>query len=301
MNCPFLFGVLAMDVRCTYGYSILLCLLFFFSARVTAHEFWIEPTRYKLTPSENIVANLRVGQYFKGNTFSFFPDKFVEFSVMDSGGKRPITGRLGDLPAVNEPIVHTGLHVLMHHSTTNTLTYSEFAKFERFARKEGNAWVLDAHGRRGLPRKNVTEAYTRCAKSLVQVGNGDGQDKAVGMPFEIVVETNPYMDQSDPDISVRLLWKGKSMADKQISVFRKFAGCDATRTTVVTDADGRAFIPRRPGGRFLLNAVHVIDPSVEITKNTRAMWESFWASMTFELPASNSQAPCPPPSEITNK
>ncbi|MDJ0958435.1 MAG: DUF4198 domain-containing protein, partial [Arenicellales bacterium] len=260
---------------CRLWASIYLSLLFPLSA--VAHEFWIEPTRYRLEPSEKIVANLRVGQYFKGNTFSFVPEKFVEFSVIDASGKRPVNGRLGDLPAVNEPSLRTGLHILVHHSTVNTLTYSDFTKFERFARKEGNAWLLDAHKQRGLSRSNVTEAYTRYAKALVLVGNDDGQDEWVGMPFEIVTETNPYADSSSGAIFVRLLWNGRGMADKQVSIFRKHGGCEATRTTVLTDTEGRASIPREPGGRFLLNSVHVVE-SPAGSLNTRTMWQSFWAS-----------------------
>ena len=284
-----------------HGYGVLLFLLLLLPIRAAnAHEFWIEPTRYKLEPAEEIVANLRVGQYFKGNTFSFVPEKFIEFSVIDSSGKRPIKGRLGDLPAVNIPTAKTGLHVLVHHSTANTLTYSDFAKFERFARKEGNAWVLDTHKQRGLPRKNITEAYTRYAKALVRVGNGEGRDKWVGMPFEIVVETNPYAGPSLGEITVRLLWKGRGMADKKISIFRKYSGCEATRSAVFTDAAGRASIPRELGGRFLLNSVHVTEPSAG-SERTRAMWHSFWASMTFELPRTDSQAVCSPPSEGIDK
>ena len=289
-----------MVIHRMYGHWALLYLSLLFPQSVVAHEFWIEPTRYRIEPSERIVANLRVGQYFKGNTFSFVPDKFVEFSVIDASGKRPINGRLGDLPAISEPSFRTGLHVLVHHSTGNTLTYSDFAKFERFARKEGNVWLLDAHRQRGLPRNDVTEAYTRYAKALVLVGNGDGQDEWVGMPFEIVVETNPYADSSSGAISLRLLWEGREMVDKQISIFRKHGSCEATRTTILTDAKGRALIPRQPGGRFLLSSVHVIEPQGE-SRNTRAMWQSFWASTTFELPITDSQVACPPPSEVNER
>ena len=289
-----------MGIRSMFSYRALLYLLLLCPLSAIGHEFWIEPTRYKLEPSEKIVANLRVGQYFKGNTFSFVPEKFVEFNVIDSSGKRPIDGRLGDLPAVSEHTIRTGLHVLVHHSTVNTLTYSDFAKFERFARKEGNTWLLDAHKHRGLPRNDVTETYTRYAKALVMVGNAEGQDEWAGMPFEIVTETNPYADSSSGAISVRLLWNGQGMADKQISIFRKHGGCEATRTTVLTDTDGRASIPREPGGRFLLNSVHVTEPDAE-SKHTRAMWQSFWASTTFELPTTDAQAVCSPPSEATHK
>lgn len=43
-------------------------------------------------------------------------------------------------------------------------------------------------------------------------------------------------------------------------------------------------MPYNGGGRFLLNAVHVILPTPDTLKDILADWESLWASTTFELP-----------------
>lgn len=254
-------------------------------AAAGAHEFWIEPTRFEVSQTEDIIANLRVGQYFKGNNQVYLPDTFVSFTVTDLDGTRPVKGRIGDLPAVRIPAGRNGLHILAYHSTPSSVTYSSYDKFRDFARKHGFEWVIEAHQRRGLPTTDITESYTRYAKSLVKVGDGTGRDESVGMPFELVAETNPYTDLSD-DITVRLLRLQKPQAGARISVFRKFVGCDATRTTVITDADGRANIPTGPGGRFLVNAVHIQAPG----PRGYTPWESLWASLTFMLPKISSAA-----------
>ena len=54
----------------------------------------------------------------------------------------------------------------------------------------------------------------------------------------------------------------------------------ADRLTVRTGADGRARLPLNRAGRWLVKAVHMIavpasDPAAD--------WESFWASLTFEV------------------
>lgn len=250
------------------------------SAAAHAHEFWIEPSRFEVAASDRIVADLRVGQYFKGNSQVYLPNAFVSFTVTDPAGTRPVTGRIGDLPAVSMPAERSGLHVLAYHSTPSSITYSSFEKFESFTRKQGIEWVIEAHRRRGLPEKDVTESFTRYAKTLIRVGNGDGSDRAEGLPFELVAETNPYTNVPDDDMTVRLLLKGEPHADAQITVFRKFIGCEATRLTLHTDADGRARIPRKTGGRFLVNAVYMREPAPE----SDAAWESLWASLTFRLP-----------------
>lgn len=260
-------------------------LLTMVSAAADAHEFWIEPSRFRIAPSDAIVADLRVGQYFKGNSQVLAPYKFVSFRVIDPAGSRPISGRLGDIPAVDVATRKPGLHVLAYRSTATSTTYVDFEKFQSVARNEGVDWVIDEHQRRGLPQTEIKEAYTRYAKTLIQVGDGGGRDRALGMPLELVAETNPYDGLPGGTVMVRLLWRDRGHGDAQITVFRKLAGCEATRSTVRTDAEGRAAIPVGPGGRILLNAVHMMEPSARIREQMRDVhWESQWASLTYGLP-----------------
>lgn len=249
-----------------------------------AHEFWIEPLRFAVPPDGRIVANLNVGQFFEGNVQAFIPERFVELSVTDSSGKREISGRLGDIPAIDQPVLNPGLQVLAYRSRPQSAVYEDFSKFERFALKEGNAWLVDAHKRRGLSRRQVKEAYTRYSKSLVLAGGADGADTIVGFPLELVAEFDPYARDPAEYLPIRLLRDGAGLPSAQITIFRKLPGCQAARSTVVTDDGGRALVPRGSGGRFLLNAVHVIEPTKATREAIDADWESLWASITFELP-----------------
>lgn len=265
-----------------YFFRLTVYVLLLASATVRAHEYWIEPFRFKVAASERIVADLRTGQYFKGNSQVFLPDKFVAFTVTDASGTRPIEGRMGDLPAVNIPTRETGLHVLALHTAPSSITHADFAKFEQFLHREGLDWVLDAHFDRGLGKDGIKELFSRYAKSLIQVGESAGRDRAVGMPFELVAETNPYTDPTVAQVEVQLLFQGEAQPNAQIAVFNKREGCGTTRETTLTDAGGRARIPVDTGGRFLINAVHMVTLSPE--RRTDAVWESLWASLTFELP-----------------
>jgi uncharacterized GH25 family protein len=286
-------------------HHLLLLVTFLFPVGAGAHEFWIEPLRFVISSDDRIAANLNVGKYFKGNVQSFIPARFVEFSVTDSSGKRTVSGRLGDLPALDEPLLHPGLQILSYRSRPQSAVYEDFSKFERFAQKEGNLWIIDEHKNRGLSRRNVTEAYTRFAKSLVQSGDVSGEDSVLGFPLEIVVESNPYADLTGDDIPVVLLWQGKGLSTAQISVFQKSGGCEASLATVLTDERGRAAIPRGSGGRFLLNAVHVTVPTAETLRDINADWESLWASTTFELPVAadpgGKSTECQPLTDVEEK
>ncbi len=255
----------------------LLCLTL--SPGAWAHEFWIEPVDFSIPAGGKLQARVRVGQEMKGNSLPLSPQSFEQFDVTSGDVTRPVYSRIGDDPAVNEPLEDDGLVILSCVSTDSQITYSEAGKFENFLAYEGIDWVLEEHRRRQLPAQGFSEGFQRFAKSLVQVGGGAGKDRPLGLLFELVAETNPYT-APDSDIVVQLLWQGEPFGNAQINVFRRLAGV-VERTAVTTDVTGHASIPRGLGaGVYLLNAVHMIEPP---PSDDDIVWKSLWASMTFEI------------------
>ncbi len=246
---------------------------------VQAHEFWIEPVRFEVAPGDLLEAHVRVGQNMKGDSLHYIPRLVEAFRLTAGGATRDVKSRIGDDPALSEGVRDSGLHLLSYVSTDSQLTYSDPEKFRHFLETEGIQWVSAAHERRGLPAQGFSEDYQRFAKSLVKVGDGKGQDRPLGLEFELVLETNPYTDL-DAVIVAQLQWLGKPLADAQISVFRRHRG-KVSRTNFRTDAGGRVSIPRRDApGVYLLNAVHMIEPPPNAEG---AVWKSLWASTTFEV------------------
>lgn len=249
----------------------------------SAHEFWLDALDYTLETEQKLMVDIRVGQDFKGNKYSFNPNQFYDFSITDKGGKSPVEGRIGDRPAVSVIPPNDGLLVLNHFSTSQLLTYEDDGKFESFIRNKGLDWVLEEHAKRGLPIYDFGEGYTRFAKSLIAVGDGEGADTHTGMPFELVALQNPYTDDISNGLPVRLLWGTDAIANIQIDIFQRSANkTNIVRTHTVTDETGTAIIPIVSGDIYLINAVHMIIPSDEDIERTGAVWHSLWASMTFQ-------------------
>jgi len=269
--------MLVLSPRLFRGLFILLCVVAPPMA-AAAHEFWIDPVQFRLEASEEITANLRIGQEFKGDAYPFLPARSKGTWTVDADGMRPWRAQIGDMPAVNEAPGPSGLHVLSYYSTPSRLTYSEPGKFAKFLDESGLNWALEEHRQRGFEEVGFDEAFTRCAKALVQSGEGDGEDVIIGMPIELVANANPYeLTLTDAVMPVMLLWQGEPLADAQITVFRLKDELDITE--VQTGPDGGALIPLAGGGKFLLNAVHII-PWDEQPDD---VWHSYWASLTFEI------------------
>ncbi len=246
-----------------------------------AHEFWISPSRYVVEPKGQIVANLRVGKNFEGPVNSYIPNDFSRFEILLAGSKRPVQGRLGDIPALTMTAESEGLAVVIHETSPTDLTYPKWEKFEGFATQKDLGWAIKDHKARGLPEKGFKETYQRFAKSLIAIGNGRGRDSAVGMETEIVAEANPYTDDLSLGLPIRLLYKGEPRADAQVEIFSKRAGNEATVAVVRTDAEGRAIIPVKPKTEYLLDAV-VMRPLDTDDATKKPAWESLWASLTFK-------------------
>ena len=61
-----------------------------FTLAASAHEFWISPNSYMVSPDQQVEANIRVGQNFKGGAYSFVPAQFVRFDLVQSDTVIPV-------------------------------------------------------------------------------------------------------------------------------------------------------------------------------------------------------------------
>ncbi|MFN7089075.1 MAG: DUF4198 domain-containing protein [Allorhizobium sp.] len=246
----------------------------------TAHEFWIAADDYSVSQGEKISARLRVGQMMEGIELPWLSRQIRSFQYYAPDKPRDVVGREGDRPALVYEAKEPGLHIIAHETLPLEVTFDTMEEFSEYLEYEGLGQIVAAHHDRGLPQSGITEAYTRFAKTLVQVGSvqPDDQDRMLGLMFELTVLANPYA--GDPVLPVVLTWQGSPEAEAQIAVFRELNGA-VERTLITTGANGRAEIPlHKAGGRYLLNAVHI-----EPVSGDGPVWESSWASLTFEAPA----------------
>ncbi|MBI4274984.1 MAG: DUF4198 domain-containing protein, partial [Rhizobiales bacterium] len=190
--------------------------------------------------------------------------------------EKPVKGVDGDDPAVVMKFTNPGLIVMAHYSTPEKLSFETWEKFEAYLELEGLQRIAPVHRSAGKPITGIKELYSRCAKLLIDVGGGSkGEDRATGMPLEIVALRNPYSLAAGEQLPVRILHEGKPIEGIQITAIAK-AEPDK-RNNFRTDADGRASIAVPLSGPWLLNAVHMLEPK----PGEDAHWTSLWASMTF--------------------
>jgi len=247
----------------------------------SAHEFWIEPHDFSIDAGTEIRADIRIGQDFKGDTFPYVPSRFTAFKSHDRLGETDVGGVTGDLPALTLMPRSEGLNIFTYVSAGDRIRFRDWEKFAFYLEYEGLEAIPARHDARGLPRDDISELYTRCAKTLVAVGDASADsDRATGMRLELVAGENPANLDPGASMSFTLLWEGAPLPDTQVALFQRGEdGAETARTVTRTNSDGIARFTLPASGTYLAASVHMI----EAPADRDADWQSYWASLSFSI------------------
>jgi uncharacterized GH25 family protein len=260
-------------------------LVLFACARVSAHDFWIEPNTFSATAGAPLSFALRVGEHFKGDPVprqAAMIERFVIAGPLDSpgsGGVRDVIGREGQDPAGFASIAAPGVYVIGYRSRPTSLE-SDAAKFEQYLREEGLERIIDQRKQAGRSNTPGLEIFSRCAKAIVSSSASASspaalKDQALGLRLELIAEK---ITPGKP-ATFRLLYEGQPLEGALVVAIPKDAPLQ--KVTARSNKAGRVNITLPGGGVWLVKAVHM----VPAPRETAAEWESLWASTTFELPS----------------
>lgn len=243
----------------------------------TAHDFWLEPGEFRPAPGTAVPVTLRIGEDFVGESQPYDPATIVDFSVSGPAGRRPVDGVPGTDPAGLFTPGAAGLYLLGFHNTRSFVDL-EPERFLAYLEQEGLEHVAQLREQRGETERNGREFYSRSAKALVQVGDvpGDGHDRALGYPVELIPLANPYALAPGAGLPVEFRYRDRPVANVLVVAFT--AEEPGRKFSARTGTDGRVTVPLTAAGTWIVKAVHIDELPAE---ETRAEWESFWATLTF--------------------
>jgi len=253
------------------------------SAVAHAHDFWIDPSSYRPAAGTTVDIVLRLGHGPDARTVAR-DDTEIERFVLASGDRVvPVAGRPGADPAGRVAAPADGCWWVAYVGG-RAFSALEPARFENYLRKKGLEHVIADRQIRGEGERYGSEVYTRYAKALMRVSDCEtGKDgrpqlaRPVGLMLEIVPEVDPAVLHPGDRLPLRILFRDQPAVGVLVE-----AVPDGDRTRAIrerTDAEGRARIDLQHGGRWLLSAVHMERGAGP----ERADWESWWASLSFEL------------------
>lgn len=249
--------------------SFALIVLGLLAAPAMAHDFWIEPSSFRPDSGDRVAVRLRVGEHLQGDPVPRDPGRIERFASVGPGGEAEVAGIPGSDPAGWASPAASGLHWIVYDSNHARVEQAG-PKFDKYLGEEGLERIRELRKGDGP----VREIYSRCAKSLLAVGDGSGPgwDKVLGLELELVPERNPYALKPGEPLPVRLLYRGEPLDGALVVALSGEARVSAR------SEGGRASLRLDRPGLWLVKAVHMV-PAPE---GSGAEWESLWASLTFE-------------------
>ena len=260
-----------------------------------AHEVWLEAPRFRLQAGDVASVRAFVGQNFTGGPW---PNKaakvrrLVRFgpAPADSTDLTPKTFTDTDTFRTAFTFARPGTHLVLLQSTTSFIELPA-EQFTAYLREEGLDYPLKLRQENEETTRPGREAYSRCVKTLIQVGDpalvplaADSAGRHIyGLPLELVPEQNPYRLAADKALTVRVLRLGKPAFGAAVQVWqRQPGGLPPTHYTTRTNQNGRILLRLSGPGPYLLAAVDMRPAPARLRE--RADWQSVWASLTFAGP-----------------
>jgi uncharacterized GH25 family protein len=154
-------------------------------------------------------------------------------------------------------------------------------EFNEYLKDDGLPHILELRAERGEADQAVVERYAKWAKAVLKVGDDEADDtwsRPAGLKMEIVPLVNPYELDGGGELAVVALFEGRPVAGLTVTATR--AGGLRNEVAGVTDEQGRVGLSLSQPGRWYLHTIHM----VPVDDEPEVQWESFWATLAFEIP-----------------
>lgn len=247
---------------------------------LAAHDHWIAPSSFAPGVGERVDLRLRVGHPGEYEEQLRDPRRMVRFELHGPQGVKPIHGLDGRSPAGFFKPAAAGLVTLVYQSNHAFVEIAPEA-YARYLAEEGLEEIAAERERRGESARAGRDSYLRCDKALLFVGDGatTGFDRSLGLPLELVLETDPRAWTPGKELLLRLELEQQPLARRQVKLMRVDA--PHTITLARTDDLGRVRFTPESAGAFVASTVHQRRATAE--QALEGDWEGLWASLALEL------------------
>lgn len=257
------------------------------AASASAHDLWMQPSRFSLPAAASVPVSILVGHGQARENWGIRGDRIILFRSMGPDGRvsdlMPLLRPNVAPPAIGLNFAQPGTHVVAMQSN-HSESELPAARFNDFLKEEGLTPAILNRQRTGTGGKAGRELYSRRAKTLIQVGKPNAASSApatkrLGLALEIVPERSPYTLASGEKLPVRVFYEGKPLPGALVKLTNLDADAKPTATQR-TDRSGRAAFSLPRNGKWLLNVVWV----KPITGNPKADYQTTFSSLSFGYP-----------------
>lgn len=253
-----------------------LLILLTISTLCMSHEFWLQPQKFILQPSEKTNVDVYVGENYKGEKVDASKFTISKMTHYAKNVEEDFINKVStkDSVSIETEFTTEGNHLLAFNNT-NKFIELKADKFNEYLRSEGMDNIIKLRKQQGKEKQAGREFYQRCVKTLFQVGkiNDDTFSKNTGMRLEIIPLQNPYTEKK---ITFKILFDNQMVNNALVLAWHHKNGI----TTMIkqrSNAQGEVKFNIENQGRWMISTVRMI-PIIDTQK---ADYQSFWGSYTF--------------------
>ncbi|MCC7387292.1 MAG: DUF4198 domain-containing protein [Phycisphaerales bacterium] len=238
----------------------------------SAHEFWLLPSTFRCAPDSLLRVEMYHGERFNGELVARNTPQIARYELLQGDQTTEVKGLHASHTGLLRPSA-PGPGIIVYESN-EYINILEAPRFEAYLEEEGLTAIKAWREREGRSGEHGREAYVRCAKALVAVGDpGDAPaDHPVGLAYEIVLDRAGV-----GDAGATVLFGGVALEGARVVVVSQTDPSDLIELT--TDEHGQIQFAPAPGGAWMITSLHM----VQTTDREDVDWKSYWASLTFEL------------------
>lgn len=257
--------------------TLLLALL---PGALCGHDLYLKPEKCVVAGGERVRVEYHNGDTFPVSQAPVRLERLRDAKRVAAAGEAPFE----DLRVEGKTTVgwftapSAGHFYLLSRTVPNFIELAP-EKFEKYLKHEGLSAISRWRSQHGEAGKPGREFYSKYVKSLLVAGRGDGSyARPSGLTIEFVPLADPYATAAGGKIPVQLLFRGQPAAGHEVEL-RYLAGGQVHREHLgATDAQGMVSVPVPEAGFYRLHTI-VLERRED---RSRADWESFWTTLTFE-------------------
>lgn len=256
---------------------------FLFVLPCVAHDLYLMPVRFLAQKGQPLEFAFQNGDEFPVASAPVKLERLRDTELRSRGGRAPfenlVAGEKNTTGSVRVP--GKGVAILTARTVPNFIEMTP-AEFKEYLEHENLGEIVKWRESHGEASKPGRERYSKYVKALILSGKADAYYRErTGLTIEIVPEANPYALKPGQMLPVQVLFRGKPAAGVAVESAWLENGKATLAVVGRTDAQGRVQVPVKAVGPHRLHAI-VMERCAE---PQTADWESFWASLTFEIQA----------------
>lgn len=257
-------------------------LIFLLTAGLFAHDLYLRPRAFRFAPGQPGVVEFHNGEAFPKSQVPPVLARLQGAKLLWPKGEQPLTGiRIVGTAAIGTFQAPDAPAFLVVAETKPNYIELEAPKFEEYLAHERLTSISEWRKTRGETGKPGREMYSKFVKTILHTGAKDAYvTKPVGQVIEFVPMADPAALKPGDRLTVQILFRGAPAANLHVESSSATANGEVKeRQLGRTDQAGKIEIPLDVAGLWKLHAIRM-----QRRENTaQADWESFWASLTFEV------------------